>query len=204
MKKIILFWGIFNVFQFIGYTQEPSQCQDATIALDENGEATITSSNVLVNTTGKLLGLNTSSTFDLYSFDLESNSLILDEDNGIFFSTFGESVTADINPVNTQIAILSGVIFEPSSNFDDVPDFDSFIQFFNLPEENSSSSSIDDIDSIFSFLNVPIFSFANDGDLYILVGGSLFVQDVNATGTFFQSIHFFEDIGLLMILKITD
>ena len=184
------------LFSIALWSQELLQCQDAVIALDENGEATITSSDVLVNTSGRLFAMNIFGDIDIFTLDLESNTVVLDQDNQISFGLFGEPVSIGLNPINNQVAILSGVIFNQNtnSNFDDVPDFDSFFQFFNVPESNETEQEIGFRTSIFSFFELPAISYSSNGDLYLIRESELFVLDVNGTEGSFDFVEFFNDV----------
>ena len=201
--KNSIFWGI-CFFTTTLFAQEPLQCQDAVIALDENGEATITSSDVLVNMSGKLFAINWVGQVDVYALDLDSNTIALDQNSEFVFNLLGDNATTiDINPINNQVAILCGVIFAQNPTFNRRPEFDSHIQFFNIPETNGIINDIDDILSIFSFLDSPIISYSSNGDLYLLREASLFVLNVNGTEDSFNLIEnlegvdtFNNDVGL--------
>jgi len=110
MKKKILFWGIFCAFRFLGYTQEPLQCQDAVIALDENGEAMITSSDVLIHTNGKLFAATRESGNVVeYNYSLINNTIeIVDSDllcEAILYNSY------DRNPT-TKTRYITGEVFD--------------------------------------------------------------------------------------------
>lgn len=100
MKKILLLLAFFA--GALLYSQEPIQCQDVTIQLDETGEATITSSDVLVNSSGTLIGLRYDNDSELsFDYDGLTQSLEMNDEISICNEIVGP-LGSDINPINNE------------------------------------------------------------------------------------------------------
>jgi len=159
MKKKILFWGISCAFLFLGYTQEPLQCQDAIIALDENGETTITSSDVLINTSGELIGLSGNSILNTFIYSMNDNNLAFNASSEVCVISSNIDFNLDRNPLNNK-SYLSFKALDIGT-------------FFNLLNENLTDCNFDEsffgltTGDDFSFSVPYVFTFDKDGILYI-------------------------------------
>jgi len=174
MKKKILLWGIFCAFRFLGYTQEPLQCQDAVIALDENGEATITSSDVLVNTSGRIIAPDVEAFFTgEYSYDLPTNTINFIENTDELCNTFNFFTFSsfDKNPISDIAYIYGGVIDLPFDNF-------TLVDLENRICSGIGLSSFSTSD--FDFILPSIFTFDKDGILYGSGFSGLFVFEISS------------------------
>ena len=178
MYKCIL-WGI-CFFTTALFAQEPLQCQDATIALDQNGEATITSSDVLVNSSGSLLALDTWGNSVSFTLEEFGNTISNEVDASICYEGIGISPSFDRNPVNSTIyygADILDIGFEFTSLLDNLEcNFDDFLtpiitqDFFFVPPQR--------------------FTFDSQGSLYYLSLNNAIVETFDLSTN--QSIPFFD------------
>jgi hypothetical protein len=84
--------------------------QEMTLQLDENGEATLTPEDVLINTKGTVWGLSLQDTFFQFQYDQESQSLIFIDELSEVCPEFEINSCYDRNPINKQEYINGTII----------------------------------------------------------------------------------------------
>ena len=187
LQKITLGLVLFSISL---WSQEPLQCQDAIIALDENGEATITSSDVLVNSSGTLIALEIWGNAVSFTLQEFGNTISNEIDTSICYEGIGISPSLDRNPVNSTIyygADILDIGFEFTSlldnlgcNFDDA--FPTIITqgFFFAPPQR--------------------FTFDSQGNLYSLSLNNAIVEtfdlSTNQSILFFDAFFDLQDTGI--------
>ncbi|MEM7185687.1 MAG: T9SS type A sorting domain-containing protein [Bacteroidota bacterium] len=157
MKYILLFLVIIFVPKL--EAQEYS-AQDMTIQLDENGEATITPEDVLVNTTGDMWVLDSAFRLKEYEFDLEAGSLTFVEEHE--FQCLGSAFTYsfDRNPIKGKI-YASGSVLDVGELFAPTNPLDTCV------EEGSINTLSGEFTPCSFYVEPPLlFSFDRDGVLY--------------------------------------
>jgi len=157
MRFILLF--LFALFFFQGHAQNYA-AQDMTLQLDENGLATLTPEDVLVNTTGTLWAPESGNNFLQFHYDQEAQTLDFIDDVDELCLHLSFYYSHDRNPISKK-EYMSGTLIDCC---------DSFSSYMNVSdcEIEVTMGSIwgSKNECNFSF-DIPIlFSFDRDGILY--------------------------------------